>query len=135
MPRKGYSTVTISENVYEAGKEYYEAENKKLGYTKYRSMSQFVETTIMDYLKEKGIELLDTPRFEHYNVYEDRAIIIEHTDEGDALAEVWFRGDRVYCDLCESPDCPHIRFLLGKEDFMKKLRDKGFKIDHTLRRE
>jgi len=51
MPRKGYQAITISEHVYNLVKEHIEAENKKENYKKWRSISQFVETALMEYLK------------------------------------------------------------------------------------
>jgi len=51
MPRKGYQAITISEHVYNLVKEHIEAENKRENYKKWRSISQFVETALMEYLK------------------------------------------------------------------------------------
>ena len=56
MPRKGYQAVTISLPVYKLIKEFIEMENKKEGYRKWRSISQFVETALMEYFKRKTLE-------------------------------------------------------------------------------
>ena len=51
LPRKGYQAITISEHVYNRVKEHIKKVNEKEGYRKWRSISQFVETALMDYFK------------------------------------------------------------------------------------
>jgi len=52
MPRKGYQAVTISEEVYKLVKDFIKKENEREGFRKWRSVSQFVETALMDYFKK-----------------------------------------------------------------------------------
>jgi len=56
MPRRGYKAVTISTPIYELVKDYIKKANEKEGYRKWRSISQFVETAMMEYFKRRTLE-------------------------------------------------------------------------------
>jgi hypothetical protein len=47
MPKKGYKAVTISEAVYSEMNNYIDKVNKEAGYRKVRSVTQFVEETLI----------------------------------------------------------------------------------------
>jgi len=48
MPRKGYASVTVSEEIYEKAKRKMKEENEKAGFRRFRSVSHFVEYAIMN---------------------------------------------------------------------------------------
>jgi len=50
MPPKGYKPVTITEEVYEEIDKQMKELNRKAGFRKYRSKSQFVEEAVMGYV-------------------------------------------------------------------------------------
>lgn len=53
MPKSGYSTITLSGEVYERIQSQMNKANQKAGYRKYRSIAHFVEEAIMKYDPEK----------------------------------------------------------------------------------
>jgi len=50
MPAEGYTAVTITQEVYDEIKKNMEEMNRKVGYRKFRSKSQFVEEAVMGYV-------------------------------------------------------------------------------------
>jgi len=91
---------------------------KNIASKRFRNIQHAVEYCIS--------ELMERERFEHYNVYEDHATIVDH--KLDKWIDIYFRGDKPYCEFCEEFDCEHIRFLLQKEEFREILKAKGFRI-------
>lgn len=57
LPRKGYQAITVSEHVYDVLKKFIKNENRRAGYKKWRSISQFCEMCVMEHLREKVEEL------------------------------------------------------------------------------
>jgi len=55
MPREGYQTITVSERVYNLIKDHVRKVNEKEGYRRWRSISQFVEAVVMEYIKKEKI--------------------------------------------------------------------------------
>ena len=55
LPRKGYFTITVSEETYKLIQKIIIDENYKAGYMKYRSIKDFIEKLIEQYAKEKGL--------------------------------------------------------------------------------
>jgi len=53
MPRRGYTTVTINNEVYEKAKKYMDEENAKAGYKKYRSLSHLVEIALIEFFSRR----------------------------------------------------------------------------------
>jgi hypothetical protein len=56
MPKKGYNVVTISENLYQKAKETMNEVNKKAGYRKFRSVSHFVEESLILFCQKEETE-------------------------------------------------------------------------------
>jgi len=96
----------------------------ELGLEGYRSRGEFVANAIREKLKEYEAEL--SPRFEHFNVYDDHVTIWDRHE--DRLIDVFFRN-RPFCEYCKSFNCVHIRFVLTIPKVVKKLREKGWIIE------
>jgi len=65
------------------------------------------------------------PRFKHFNLNQDGVVVLDV--ENDRLIQIYFRPEGVYCESCESHDCPHIRFALSLPKVQEILRKKGWK--------
>jgi len=61
MPREGYTSVTVSNRIYNRIKDFIESENEREGYRKWRSISQFIETAIIEYFRKVEKEAQNKP--------------------------------------------------------------------------
>lgn len=69
------------------------------------------------------------PRFEHFNVYEDHVTIIDNqAPKGQQWVDIWFRGDRPFCEYCQESDCEHIRFALELPEVIQALKKHGWTV-------
>ncbi len=64
------------------------------------------------------------PRFQHLNMYEDHVKVIDN--EMGRIASIYFRHEKIYCDICETNECIHADFALAIPQVTKILQEKGF---------
>lgn len=105
--------------------------NEEAGYKKFRSVSHFVEESIMKYYESQLVPL------EHYNLSEKGIRILDKslktaTSKG-RIIDVYFKPDRVGCDYCKSDNCRHVKFALSLPEVQEIIRKKGWKIPQFQR--
>ena len=66
------------------------------------------------------------PRFQHLNMYEDHVKVIDN--EMGRIASVYFRHEKIYCDICDANECIHADFALTIPKVVKILEEKGFPL-------
>ena len=52
MPKEGYTSITVSDKMYERIQKVVAYLNEQAGFKKFRSVSHFVEVAIMEYAKD-----------------------------------------------------------------------------------
>ena len=126
MPRPGYTTITIGQDFHNKMSRLIEKLNEDAGYRKYRSVSHFVEDTIMKYHMRQLIPL------EHFNLGDEGVRVLDRTlgnsKSRGRIIDVFFKPDRVWCDHCESADCKHVKFALSLPEVQEIIRKKGWHI-------
>ena len=81
------------------------------------STNALILTILNDWLEKYG-----TPRFQHFNIYEDHITIFD-TMLG-SLVDVYKRGKKLVCKLDGTSQCGHVRFCYGLQK-VKDLVQKG----------
>jgi len=69
----------------------------------------------------------ERPELEHFNVAEDHVTVMDHKRK--MYADVYFRGNKVFCQLCSDEDCEHVEYALNIPKLQKLLRKKGWVIE------
>ena len=62
-------------------------------------------------------------RLEHLNMYEDHVKVVDN--EIDRIASVYFKGDGVFCDFCETDSCIHTDFAYSIPKVVNALESRG----------
>ena len=125
MPKQGYTTITINEELHNRMKLLIEKLNERAGYKKFRSVSHFVEESIMKH-HEKDLHPL-----EHFNLNEDGVRILDRglgNGGTGRIVDVYFKQGKVLCDYCESSKCKHVNFALTLPQVQKIIRKKGWQL-------
>ena len=80
--------------------------NREAGY---KSLADFVTEALRKRCEELKIlgPRPEPPVLEHFNVNQDHVRVIDHKRR--VFADVYFRNDRVYCELCGEEDCEVIK--------------------------
>jgi len=81
------------------------------------STNALILTILNDWLEKYG-----TPRFQHFNIYEDHITIFDAML--GSLVDVYKRGRKLVCKLDGASQCGHIRFCYSL-DKVKELVQKG----------
>lgn len=116
MPQPGWRSISLPEEMIEKVAKIIE-ERPELGY---KSISSFIIDAVRRLIEETK------PALEHFNVYDDHVTVIDHKLR--RLVNVYFTNDRVYCELCQATECPHIQYALNIPKIQEALREKGWII-------
>ena len=126
MPRPGYTTITISQDFLNKITRLIDKLNEEAGYRRYRSVSHFVEETIVQFHARQLVPL------EHFNLSDEGVRVLDRTlgnkRSRGRIIDVFFKDAKVWCDHCESADCKHVKFALSLPEVQKIIRKKGWDI-------
>lgn len=126
MPVEKYRGVSLQRELVDKIEEYIKGHPE----TGYKSLADFITDAIRKRCEELKI-LVPTPpeqpELEHFNVYEDHVTVIDHKRR--RIANVFFRNNTVYCDVCESKSCRHVKYVLRLSKVYRILTEKGWVID------
>jgi hypothetical protein len=125
MPVDRYRGVSLQRELVDKIEEYIKTHPE----TGYKSLADFVT----DAVREKCIELKilvpsppEPPALEHFNVNQDHVTVIDRRRR--MFADVYFRNNVVYCELCGEEDCEHVKYALSLSKVKKALERKGWVI-------
>jgi hypothetical protein len=109
MPKPGFKSITVSENVYKKFYESYEKNKKKLelkGITSFSGyMTSLMEETVIRYetFAKHGAYM------EKISIDQDRILIKDN--KRNRIAEILLKDGELQCLLDEKTDCIHIGFV------------------------
>jgi hypothetical protein len=105
MPRTGFKSITIKENLLKELEAAYEREKVVLANEGVGSLTSYVSKIISHHLKEKE---RDQSRLKHFNIYEN--VIRIQDSKLNRLVDVDYRHGEMFCGLCHSTECLHTGF-------------------------
>lgn len=93
----------------------------------YRNRGEFTISAIREFLKDFEDEL--KPRFKHFNCYDEHVTLWDNLKK--RLIDIHFREFKpyIYCELCESSNCDHIKFVLTIPKVIETLKKRGWNIE------
>jgi predicted CopG family antitoxin len=125
MPRVGYTTITVRQEVYDKILKAYKERVKSS-----ISFSAWLSDYILEHLEEDELLSRYAPGLELIGVEYDTAFIKDWFI--DRIVEVVIRDQGVgkrflYCRYCERDDCLHVGFCFAVREINKVLVERGFK--------
>jgi predicted CopG family antitoxin len=125
MPRVGYTTITVRQEVYDKILKAYKERVKSS-----ISFSAWLSDYILEHLEEDELLSCYAPGLELIGVEYDTAFIKDWFI--DRIVEVVIRDQGVgkrflYCRYCEKDDCLHVGFCFAVREINKVLVERGFK--------
>jgi len=125
VPYKGWTTLTISVDLYNKLKEKYKEENKP-----FIAFTPWVSQYLLEKLEEDELLSCYAPGLEFIGTDGDTVFIKDWFI--DRVVEVIIRdlgiGKRfLYCRYCERDDCLHVGFCFAIREVNKMLIERGFK--------
>ena len=95
----------------------------------YKSLADFVTEAVRKRCEELKILVpkAEPPPLEHWNVNQDHVTVLDH--RARMLADVYFKGNKVYCELCKAENCEHVKYALNIPKVQQLLHKKGWIIE------
>jgi len=126
MPADKYRGITLQRELVDKIEQYINDYPEK----GYKSIADFVTDAVRR--RAEDLQLFEvTPRFAHFNTYEDRVVILDRRLGPHANAvtlSVKQSGDngfKLYCERCNSTKCEHVLYVTTVPRVLDSLEEKG----------
>ena len=125
MPKAGFKSITVSEDVYDKFYDVFEKNKTELTMKGINSFSGYVTYMLEQTMQKDKTFARYAPKIEKISVDEDRVILKDNIK--NRIAEVAIQRGELYCQLCEEKDCVHIGYVFSLPDIYEILNSKGIK--------
>jgi hypothetical protein len=125
MPKAGFKSITISEQVYDKFFDVFQKNKSELAMKGVNSFAGYVTYMLEDMMLKDKTFARYAPKLEKISVDDDRVIIKDNIK--NRIAEVTIQRGELFCQLCEEKDCFHIGFVFSLPDVYEVLNSKGIK--------
>lgn len=125
MPKAGFKSITVSEEVYDKFFDVFEKNKPDLTMKGINSFSGYVTYMLeQTMLKDKTFARY-APKLEKVAIDDDRVVLKDNIK--NRIAEVTVQKGELFCQLCEEKDCVHVGFVFSLPDVYEILNSKGIK--------
>lgn len=124
MPKTGYKTITIPEEVYDRFKSYKDSEEVRSQKGEH-SLSKYVSQVLEERMLEDEAMARSAPMLKKITIDGDRIILRD--SKINRIVEVVVQQGKLYCEMCEADDCLHCGFCYAMPDVYKVMDAKGAK--------
>jgi predicted CopG family antitoxin len=125
MPKAGFKSITVSEEVYDKFYEVFEKSKPDLMMKGINSFSGYVTYMLEQTMQKDKTFARYAPKIEKVTVDDDRVILKDNIK--NRIAEVTIQRGELYCQLCEEKDCVHIGYVFSLPDVYEILNSKGIR--------
>jgi len=125
MPKAGFKSITISEQVYDKFHDVFQKNKSDLSMKGVNSFAGYITYMLEDMMLKDKTFARYAPKLEKVSVDDDRVIIKDNIK--NRIAEVTIQRGELFCQLCEEKDCVHIGFVFSLPDVYEVLNSKGIK--------
>ncbi len=125
MPKAGFKSITISEEVYDKFYDVFQKNKSELSMKGVNSFAGYITYMLEDMMLKDKTFARYAPKLEKISVDDDRVIIKDNIK--NRIAEVAIQRGELFCQLCEEKDCVHIGFVFSLPDVYEVLNSKGIR--------
>jgi hypothetical protein len=130
MPKPGFKSITVSENVYKKFFNIYEKRKNDLELKGITSFSGYLTSMMEEMMLKHEAFAKQAPFMEKISIDSDRVIIKDN--KRNRIVEVILRNRELRCLLDEKIDCIHIGFVYSIPEVYILLNNKGMKAPKSL---
>ena len=125
MPKAGFKSITISEEVYDKFYDVFQKNKAALTMKGVNSFAGYITYMLEEMMQKDKTFARYAPKLERVSVDDDRVIIKDNIK--NRIAEVTIQRGELYCQLCEAKNCFHIGFVFSLPDVYEVLNSKGIR--------
>jgi hypothetical protein len=130
MPKAGFKSITVSENVYKKFFEIYEKSKKELELKGITSFSGYLTSMMEEMMIKYEAFAKHAPFMEKISIDQNRVIVKDN--KRNRIAEVLFKNGELQCLLDERADCVHVGFVYSLPEIYFVINSKAVKIPRSL---
>ena len=126
MPKAGFKSITVSDNVYNRFFGTYERTRRGLELKGITSFSGYLTSMMEETITKYEAFARHAPFMEKIDVDQNRITIKDN--KRNRIAEVFLKDDQLRCSLDENADCSHVGFVYSLPEFYNIISTKGIRI-------
>ena len=125
MPKAGFKSITVSEEVYDKFFDVFEKNKPELTMKGINSFSGYVTYMLEQTMQKDKTFAKYALKLEKVAVDDDRVVLKDNIK--NRIAEVAIQKGELFCQLCEEKDCVHIGFVFSLPDVYEVLNSRGIR--------
>ena len=114
MPKEGFKSITVAEEIYDRFQEVYYANRADLAQRGVRSLSGYVSYMLKAAMDKDETFAKHKPKISLLMNEDDRVILMDN--EENRVVEVAQKDGELFCHYCDSAECVHIGFVYSMPD-------------------
>lgn len=130
MPKPGFKSITVSENVYRRFFDAYAKNKKELEFKGITSFSGYLTSMMEEMMKRYEAHGRHAPFMEKLLIDQNSVIIKDN--KTNRIVEVMLRNNELQCLLDDRKDCVHVGFVYSLPELYLMLSSKGIKSPRGL---
>ncbi|NOJ29561.1 MAG: hypothetical protein DA328_05265 [Nitrososphaeraceae archaeon] len=130
MPKPGFKSITVSQNVYDKFFHIYEKKKNDLELKGITSFSGYLTSMMEEMMIKHEIFAKYAPLIEKISVDQDRIILKDN--KINRIVEILSRNGELQCLLDEKTDCIHIGYVYSLTEVYSVMDIKGIKINKNF---
>lgn len=131
MPKPGFKSITVSENVYNKFFKVYEKRKNDLELKGITSFSGYLTSMMEETMIKHEAFAKQAPFMEKISIDIDRVLLKDN--KKNRIVEVILKNGELRCLLDEKTDCIHIGFVYSLPEVYMIMNNKGVRIPKSLR--
>ncbi len=125
MPKSGFKSITVSEEVYNRFHDIYKKNRQDLAMRGINSFAGYITFMMEDLMQKDETFARYAPKLEKISADDDRVVIKDNIK--NRIAEVAVQNGELYCLLCEEKNCVHVGYVFSLSEVYEVLNSKGIK--------
>ena len=130
MPKPGFKSITVSENVYKKFFEVYEKNREGLELKGVTSFSGYLTSRMEEMMIKDEVFAKHSPLMEKIAVDQNRVILKDN--KRNRIVEVLMKNGELQCLLDERSDCIHVGFVYSLPELYDIISNKGIKVPSSM---
>jgi hypothetical protein len=130
MPKPGYKSITVSENVYNKFFGVYERSKRELELKGITSFSGYLTSMMEEMMNRYEVFAKQAPFIEKVSIDRDR-VIVKDNKKG-RIAEVLLKDGELRCLLDERVDCVHVGFVYSMPELYRIIKHKSVRAPSSI---
>jgi hypothetical protein len=130
MPKPGYKSITVSENVYNKFFGVYERSKRELELKGITSFSGYLTSMMEEMMNRYEVFAKQAPFIEKVSIDRDR-VIVKDNKKG-RIAEVLLKDGELRCLLDERVDCVHVGFVYSMPELYRIINNKSVRAPSSI---